>query len=303
MGRRPPPRRPTPDERVERQLPRPQHPRGRLPRHLPRGRLPPNGYGLHNMTGNVWEWTAPAFGARGLAAGRPGRRGHRGPAAADRRRGLAGGLLQGRGRPRGRAAGGVHRHRREPPTPHRTPAHRAVGGLPAPPMPRQRAGGDLGVTPLDILGEPGEALVEGGYGLLPAAADAPPWDGRAAAPGVPYEARGPCQGAGSRCLGPAPESSATRPRPTVRPLRSGAGRHRRRVAAARPGSLLVGVRTPGRGSVAAPLSASRRPPAHPAHPARRGASGGSRAPVRSGNLPGPPYGGGHAAAQCCCLRE
>ncbi len=23
--------------------------------------FPPNGYGLHNLTGNVWEWTADGF--------------------------------------------------------------------------------------------------------------------------------------------------------------------------------------------------------------------------------------------------
>ena len=29
--------------------------------------FPPNGYGLYNATGNVWEWTADRFGS-----GRPG---------------------------------------------------------------------------------------------------------------------------------------------------------------------------------------------------------------------------------------
>jgi formylglycine-generating enzyme required for sulfatase activity len=33
----------------------------------------PNGYGLHNATGNVWEWTADRFGP-----GRPGQRATRG---------------------------------------------------------------------------------------------------------------------------------------------------------------------------------------------------------------------------------
>jgi formylglycine-generating enzyme required for sulfatase activity len=35
--------------------------------------FPPNGYGLHNATGNVWEWTADRFGP-----GRPGQRATRG---------------------------------------------------------------------------------------------------------------------------------------------------------------------------------------------------------------------------------
>ena len=34
-----------------------------------RHRIPPNGYGLHDMAGNVWEWTSSFFAPRHLPAG------------------------------------------------------------------------------------------------------------------------------------------------------------------------------------------------------------------------------------------
>jgi sulfatase modifying factor 1 len=33
------------------------------------GAFPPNGHGLHDMTGNVWEWTADPFGVEPVEGG------------------------------------------------------------------------------------------------------------------------------------------------------------------------------------------------------------------------------------------
>jgi formylglycine-generating enzyme len=37
----------------------------------PAGLFPPNGYGLHDMTGNVWEWTADCYAPRGSGTAAP----------------------------------------------------------------------------------------------------------------------------------------------------------------------------------------------------------------------------------------
>ena len=73
VGRRADPRGRAPHERVPGPVPRENTGEDGFAGTAPVDAFPPNGYGLYNATGNVWEWTADRFGP-----GRPGQRVTRG---------------------------------------------------------------------------------------------------------------------------------------------------------------------------------------------------------------------------------